>query len=257
MYILINSSKTMAIPSPLPSDAQRQPRLLSFAETLAATVQSYSVADVARVMHLSPMLAAKTHDLMRHWGAPGASRGLALDTFRGDIYKGLRAQTLTPAARSYADHALYILSGLYGGIRPFDAIEPYRLEVGYPVRPPQHANLYSFWGSHVADLLDAERPIINLASEEYAKLVLPFVNQSRVVSPLFLTAQKMNEPSFVAIHAKLARGACARWLLEHEIRDPQQLRSFAQLGYTYDATRSTKAVPVFVRHGPLTLAMLD
>lgn len=244
----------MQVTHPLTS-VEQSPQLLVQARQLATLVQSLPVDSLAKIMHLSPSLAAKTYDLMHAWGASDALKGHALDVFQGDIYKGLRAQTLSPAARAYADDVLYILSGLYGGLRPSDAIEPYRLEVGYPIRPLNHAHLYAFWGSRVADLL-GRGPIINLASEEYVRLITPFVDASRVVSPLFLTIQKQAEPTFVAIHAKLARGVCARWLLEHQIRDPQSLRLFAELGYLYDETRSTAAVPVFVRSGPLTLTMI-
>jgi len=253
MKILINSSKTMVATGIAKGDSVRLPQLQARAAQLVTEVQKMSDADLRRIMHISPALALKTHQLYADWAT--SDSGLALDTFQGDIYKGLRASTLSRDARNYADQSLRILSGLYGIICPYDAIHPYRLEVGYRFAPHGSKSLYEYWGDTVVHQLGDDL-ILNLASEEYAKLVVPFVAPERVVSPLFLTVQKTAEPTFVAIHAKLARGAFARWVLEEHITGIENLKNFTDLGYVYDVERSTAAVPVFIRHGALTLDMI-
>ena len=49
----------------------------------------------------------------------------------------------------WAGGHLRILSGLYGLLRPLDAIKPYRLEMGTRLENPVGKNLYEFWGSLV------------------------------------------------------------------------------------------------------------
>ena len=165
----------------------------------------------------------------------------------GDIYSGLRASTLTPAQRDYADVHLRILSGLYGMLRPYDGVMPYRLEMGYRLPEAPYTNMYAFWGETIANCLPGSGLIVNLASIEYSRTVMPFVDAARVVAPKFLTKDpKTGEPTFVVVHAKIARGAFARWLITSKTTAVEKLSEFADIGYRYDAASSTSAEPVFV-----------
>jgi cytoplasmic iron level regulating protein YaaA (DUF328/UPF0246 family) len=246
MIILLHSSKTMR--SPLHEGAVlRSPQLLAKAETLAAYLQTLSVAQIAAAMHVSSGLATKTQQLLAAWSADADKQSLALDSFVGDIYSGLRADSLSDSDRDYADKTLRILSGLYGVIRPYDGICQYRLEMGYRFPDVTYGNLYKFWGSHIADTLPSEGPIINVSSEEFTKTVIPFVAPERVITPKFLTVdQKTGEPTFVVVHAKIARGAFARWLIQSRTTSPEGLSDFTDIGYTYDPTSSTPGHPTFI-----------
>lgn len=243
--ILLHSSKTMkARPA---SSPLRVPLLIGKAEELAAYLKTLTPAQLAKVMHISPALAAKTHDLTAAWTPGPVGQTLALDSFAGDIYSGLQADTLSPADRDYADTCLRILSGLYGIIRPFDGICPYRLEMGYRLPNPPYSNLYNFWGDAIAKCLPSGGIIVNTSSVEYTNAVLPYVDQAKVITPQFLTIDpKTGEPTFVVVHAKIARGAFARWLITSRVTDPANFAEFAEIGYVFDRTRSTPASPVFI-----------
>lgn len=248
MVILIHTSKTMRRPQPAANQLPlRQPALSRQAAKLAAYVRGLSLPDLQKVMALSPALAAKTHATLDAWNQQPAEQTVAVDSFIGDIYSGLRAGTLSEDDRQYADQRLRILSGLYGVLRPLDGIMPYRLEMGYRLPDPTYANLYKYWGTAIADTLPADGAIINLAAAEYSKTVTPYVDEARVITPKFLTIHpQTKQPVFVVVHAKIARGAFARWLITEHIGDTARLTEFADIGYRYDPGLSSDREPVFV-----------
>ena len=200
------------------------------------------------MMHLSPKLAVETEALIRRWTSAPKSQTLAIDAFQGDIYRGLRAQSLTEADRDWADEHLRILSGLYGMLRPYDGITPYRLELEYKLAPEGFANLYDFWGDAIAKKLARKGWIVNLASQEYFRVIEKYVKPERVIEPVFLSQMKADaEPEFVAVHAKVARGAYARWLIQHRVEDPADFGGFTGHDYTFASESSTLQRPVFVK----------
>lgn len=225
----------------------RRPKLLDKAHVLAEYLKTLSPKDLEKTMKISPALAKKTQLLVAEWTMEEAFQSLAIDSFIGDIYSGLQALNLSDSDREYADKVLYILSGLYGILRPYDGICPYRLEMGYKLPSAKFSNLYRYWGDSLATCLPKEGLIVNLTSGEYGEAILPFINEKRVVSPQFLTVNsKTKEPGFVAVHAKIARGTFARWLIKNRIEEAKSLTGFKELGYYFDPELSTKNTPTFV-----------
>lgn len=246
MLILLHTSKTMRS-DPTKTRKPRPPQLIEQAKTLDAYLKTLSSQQLAKVMAISPALANKTHDLIAAWTAKPESQTIAIDSFIGDIYSGLQAPDLTAADRTYADKTLVILSGLYGLIRPLDGICPYRLEMGYKLPGPSISSLYDYWGDSIAKCLPKTGPVVNLAAVEYTKTVLPFIDESRVVSPQFLTVNpKTKEPTFVVVHAKIARGAFAHWLIKNRLSKLSDLTQFNDLNYRYNKALSTPESPAFV-----------
>lgn len=246
MTILLHSSKTMqSVPNH--GKSLRKPQLFIKAQELGKYLKKLSPDEIKKSMEVSSVLAHKTHDLLSQWTTDETHQSLAIDSFLGDIYSGLHAQDLTDSEREYADKVLLILSGLYGCIRPFDGICPYRLEMGYRLPDKRYTDLYSFWGKDIAACLPSDGLIVNLSAEEYYRTVIPYVDLDRVVTPHFLTMSPISkEPVFVVVHAKIARGAFARWLIIQKKEKKEELREFSDLGYTYSASLSTSEKPVFV-----------
>lgn len=227
--------------------ALHQPALQAQADQLAGYLRTLGSDQIQKAMHVSPKLAGDTQLLLQQWTNEPARQTAAIDSFIGDVYSGLRAADLSPGDREYADRTLWILSGLYGFLRPLDGVFAYRLEMGYRFDEPGYASMYRYWGSLIADHLPASGPIINVSSVEYTKVITPFVDANRIIAPVFLTvSQKTGLPTFVAVHAKIARGAFARWLITSRLTDMVRLREFDDLGYSFDATASTERAPVFV-----------
>jgi cytoplasmic iron level regulating protein YaaA (DUF328/UPF0246 family) len=247
MIILMHSSKTMRPPASAdpPSGV---PALLDRAEELVAYLRTLPRDDLARVMRVSPDLAAKTQEQYAEWSTKADRLTPAAATFVGDIYSGLRVDSFGAADRAYADTHLRILSGLYGILRPFDGICPYRLEMGYRLPPGAYSNLYRFWGASIAGQLPRSGRVVNLAANEYSRAVLPYVEAGRVITPRFLTVDPATgRPKFIVVHAKIARGAFARWLVTSRVPDtPEAIRGFGDIGYRYDEALSTPGEPTFV-----------
>lgn len=242
--ILLHSSKTMVM---TPTDAALSvPRFLKEASELHTYVQHLSIDELQKVMHVSQKLASEVATTFKTW-KPEASNSAAVETFRGDIYSGLRALEFTDAERDFAQRNLYMLSGMYGLLRPYDSVYPYRLEAGYKFADEPYKNVYAFWGEKIAAQLPAEGPVINVTSAEYDALVLPYIDKSRVITPKFMTILPGKlEPKFVAVHAKIARGAYARWLIQRGHEDANSLEDFSDLGYVYDAALSSDRQPVYI-----------
>lgn len=228
------------------SQAYQRPALSQDARRLATYLKTLSPQQLGAHMQLSPHKAEQTYRLIQSWTDDAAQLRPAIDAFLGDIYSGLQVQSLTTDDRAYANGHLLILSGLYGGLRALDSIHPYRFEMGYKL-PDTTYNPYSFWGDKIAALIPkSTTTIINLSAVEYTKAVLPYITLS-VITPKFLTVSpKHGEPTFVTVHTKIARGAFASWMIRNRIDDIQALKSFNELGYTYDNEASTNSEPVFV-----------
>jgi cytoplasmic iron level regulating protein YaaA (DUF328/UPF0246 family) len=190
-------------------------------------------------MHISRQLADMVIANSRVWQPNGATQSLF--AFQGDIYQGLQARTFTAPDVAYANEHLRILSGLYGILRPLDLIEPYRLEIGnrFPL------NLYTFWGNTIATQINA-KIVINLASAEYAKAVLPFLSNVEVIEPQFLVQYPGEQPKFAAYHAKIARGAYAAWLIKTRWRIGLPFKDFTELNYAYNSELSSENRPVYI-----------
>jgi cytoplasmic iron level regulating protein YaaA (DUF328/UPF0246 family) len=245
MILLLHSSKTMRSPSH--DGVLRRPELLGKAEELAGYLKTLPMGELGKAMHISGALAEKTQQTIADWSAAPGRQSVAMDSFVGYIFSGLQAGSLSEAERDYADKHLRILSGLYGILRPYDGICPYRLEMGYRLPDSRYKNLYQFWGEAVAKTLPESGLIVNLAAVEYSKVVTPYVEPDRLVAPRFLTLDpKTGEPAFVVVHAKIARGAFANWLIRSRVATTDRLSEFAEIGYRYDEGLSTPTEPAFV-----------
>lgn len=245
--ILLHSSKTMHEAS-RDAPPQQLPMFIDEATSIIGALTQLSADEIARVMKLSDQKAKETQRLLQAWQSTSKRALPAIDAFRGDIYSGLQAQQFTSADRDYANQTLYIVSGLYGILQALDNVYPYRLEMAYRLPVKHLANLYAFWGDRLASVLPP-RTIINLSSLEYSKAVLPRIDPSTpIIRPRFLTQTKDETPKFVVVHAKIARGAYASWLIRHRIEDESRLHEFSELNYYYDQDLSSPSEPVFVCH---------
>lgn len=218
--------------------------------TLLDLARDLSVGDLMKLMDISEKLAVLNRDRFRDWDT--APEKPAIFTFAGDTYTGLDAGSLSSDALRQADGHLRILSGLYGLLRPMDALKPYRLEMGSRLATPAGKTLYAFWGDRIAKRLNTDAGetgstiLLNCASQEYFGAVDRKALSLQVVTPTFLE-DKPDGPKIVSFFAKQARGAMARFVLENRITDADDLRGFTAGGYAYDAARSTEDTPVFRR----------
>ena len=219
---------------------------------LARVAKRLSQKDLSKLMDISADLAKLNADRFKVFEeAPDGERPAAL-AFAGDTYIGLEATSLDAATLTYAQDHLRILSGLYGALRPLDAIRPYRLEMGSRLKTRKGANLYAYWGTRIAEALNAQAQatgatsLINCASVEYFSAVDPKALTLDIVTPQFFE-DKPAGPKIVSFFAKKARGAMARFILERRLTTPEQILDFDSGGYAYAPDLSTPGKPAFFR----------
>lgn len=168
-------------------------------------------------------------------------------------YDGIQYQHMAPSVFTYdelhyiAAH-LRILSGLYGLLRPFDAISPYRLEMQAKLSVNGCKDLYSFWGNTLAQALYQESDcILNLASKEYSQCVAKHLPpQARFITCMF-AQQKGEKLVERAPLCKMARGEMVRFLAERNISDPEDVKAFSYLHFRFAPQHSTPTHFVFIQ----------
>jgi cytoplasmic iron level regulating protein YaaA (DUF328/UPF0246 family) len=175
----------------------------------------------------------------------------AVEVFDGEVYRALSVTTLESKNLARLNKDLRILSGLYGIVKPFDLIYPYRLEMGTKFSPKEgQKNLYDFWGEKVTKALkkelDKDEVIVNLASSEYFKVIRRELLKNRIITPVFKEF-KNGQFTTVMMYAKHARGAMTRYLIEHPIADIEELKLYDVDGYQYNELQSTQDEWVFIR----------
>lgn len=225
----------------------QSPALIDRARQINDYLKTLSVEQLQVAMKVSPAVAAKAKQQIMEWDVSAEASLPAIDAFLGDMYSGLQVRTFDAADRDYANEHLYILSGLYGVLRALDSVRPYRLEMAYKFSDEPLTNLYKYWGDAIAQCLPKGQPIVNVSSVEYTKAVFPYLPDANIITPKFLTRDtKTGHPKFVTIHAKVARGAFAHWMIKNRIELLADLPKFNELNYVYDESLSTTNEPVFV-----------
>ncbi len=228
------------------------PAFQGAARELVAVARKLSVGDLQKLMHISENLARLNADRFRDFDTDPSAARPALFAFAGDTYTGLEAASLEPDEIAYAQDHLRILSGLYGVLRPLDAMQPYRLEMGSRLKTSRGKSLYEYWGDQISRALNAQaketgaQHLVNCASQEYFGAVDQGALKLKVITPSFLE-DKPGGPKIVSFFAKKARGAMARFIIQNRITDPDQLRAFDTGGYAWQADLSTAHKPVFLR----------
>ena len=231
-----------------------EPRFSEAAQELAGVARALSVDDLKKLMKISDDLAKLNRDRFRDFDADPAQDDLrpAALGFAGDTYQGLEAASLDDDEMAFAQDHLRILSGLYGVLRPLDGIQPYRLEMGSRLKTERGKSLYDYWGDCIARALneDAEatgaNALVNCASQEYFGAVDTDALKLPVITPQFME-DKGGAPKIVSFYAKKARGAMARYIVQHRLTEPESLRDFDSGGYAWSEELSTPEKPVFVR----------
>jgi hypothetical protein len=255
MLVVISPAKSLDMtPVQIPASA---PAFQDDALRLAKTARGLSLGELKSLMTISDDLARLNRDRFAAFAAdpaPEAVKPAAL-AFNGDTYQGLEAKTLSADDLAWAQDHLGILSGLYGLLRPLDAIQPYRLEMGSKLKTRRGASLYDYWGDTIAKALNARAAdvgadtLVNCASQEYFGAVDRKALKLRVITPSFMEV-KDDKPRIVSFFAKRARGAMARFIVENRLTDAEAIKDFTSGGYAYDADLSDGDTWAFVRDYP-------
>lgn len=258
MIIVLSPSKGQDFDAPSPIKKRGMPIHLEASERLIAELRKLDAAALQRLMAISDKIAALNIERYHTFSTPFTTKNAkqALFAFKGDVYNGLDVEQFSKEDLDYAQDHIRILSGLYGVLRPYDLIQPYRLEMKTRLKNPMGDNLYQFWGNSITESINSafkrhpDNSLINLASNEYFKAVKPKLLPGRLIDVKFKET-KNGKTRVVAVFAKRARGIMARYIVKNRIEDPADMRQFDHAGYRFSKSDSDDKQMTFVRPQPL------
>lgn len=253
MKIVISPAKSLDYERRLTIKRNTQPMFLGQAETLNNKMASKSKRVIGKLMGISDKLAELNYQRYQDFSIPFTKNNSrqAVYAFSGDVYIGLDVHTLPESKLDVMQDSLRILSGMYGLLRPFDLMQPYRLEMGTQLKINRKKNLYGFWGNTLTealnDELEEDELFLNLASKEYYKAINSKKLKVPIISPVFKDF-KNGKLKMISFFAKKARGSMVRYILDKNIKNLEGVKGFNYDGYLFSEKYTEKEnEPVFVR----------
>jgi cytoplasmic iron level regulating protein YaaA (DUF328/UPF0246 family) len=254
MLTVISPAKTLDFETPPLTGEFTQPSLLRESRKLVKLLRDFSAEDLSSLMGVSDKIAELNSQRFKQWKTPFKPENSrqALFAFKGDVYVGLDANSMNQQNIDFAQAHLRILSGLYGVLRPLDLMQPYRLEMGTRLQAGDTNNLYQFWDNRITDAINKDLKtmdypvLINLASNEYFKSVRAEKLKGNIITPEFKEFHN-NKYRIISFYAKKARGLMSRYIIDHEISDPEAIKDFNIEGYRYNDSLSSGNNWVFSR----------
>lgn len=248
MIILLSPAKTLDFNRKIASSQHSEAHFIDTANTLAERMRSYTKVDLMQAMKMSEKLAELTFRRFQEWDNDDTEQVQAGAAFKGEAYNGLDMTTLNEEDLDFAQHHLRILSGMYGTLRPFDIIKPYRLEMGSKLK---EESLYKVWKEILTESinLDIEKyggPIINLASQEYFSALDSKKLKAEVITPLF-KEHKNDSLKTIVVYTKKARGMMARYIIENRLSSAEDIKDFSTDKYSFNQELSEGNTLLFTR----------
>lgn len=254
MLILVSPAKTLDFEHPPLTQVHTHSDFLPYSQELIQVCRRLTPSDIATLMKVSDNIAglnaARFGEWQPHFTLENAKQ--AIFAFRGDVYTGFDADTLSNPELERAQSQLRILSGLYGLLRPLDLILPYRLEMGTSLINLKGKNLYEFWDNILTQAVNkaivnqGDDIIVNLASNEYFKAIKVDQLDGQLITPVFKDF-KNGQYKVISFFAKRARGMMARYIISQQINSIEGLKTFNATGYYYSKELSKPNQPTFLR----------
>lgn len=253
MIFIISPAKALNFTSVI-KDESSTPVFLDRADRLAQKLKKKSPRSLKKLFHVSEDLAVLNYDRFQNWNSAKTDEQgkKALHAFNGHVYQKIDVSTLGQEDLEYANQHLRILSGMYGLLKPTDLILPHRLEMGTKW-PVTKRNLYGYWTNFVTRELNNSLQlsgmdtIINLASNEYFKVVDRKKVKGRIIDMEFREKRAEGKYEMISIFAKQARGLMCRFAFTHKVGAPEDLMAFDSEGYVFNPALSGENKFVFTR----------
>lgn len=252
MISIISPAKTIKLDRKITSNIGSLPIFKKESEELAHILKAYSPDDISELMKISSKLSELNFFRYQSFGLESNNKEKALIAFWGDVYKRMSIDDFDENDFIFSQQHLRILSGLYGILKPMDFIEPYRLEMGIPLKNNRGNNLYEFWDGSITKIINEEldsheeKVLLNIASEEYSKAIDFSKINYRVVNVFFKEFRK-GKYQIVSIYAKQARGLMARYIIKNSIDSIEKIKAFNEDSYKFNLELSDFNNFVFTR----------
>ena len=252
MQILLASAKIMNSSSLVEVPLMSEPTYKEQASKFALELSSWDTKHLMKELKCSQAIAQE--NLQRYQSFWNESEQMpAILAYFGQAYKYLKAETFSHEDFRFAQGHLFIMSFLYGLLRPLDAIHPYRMEGKVKLEAAGGKNLFAFWKQYLTDMLiEAVKAddgiLVHLATEEFEHLLdwKRVCQEVKVVQPLFYV-DKGDTIKVVSVHAKSCRGAMTRYIIQRRITRLTDMLSFESEGFRYDSRYGDELHPHFIR----------
>lgn len=246
MRIIISPAKKMRVDEDT-LDWYDLPVFLKDTNRLMEWIKSLSPKEAKELWNCNDKIAAQNYERFQTMNLKNRLTPAILS------YEGIQYQYMAPAVfedkmLEYVQKHLRILSGFYGVLKPMDGVTPYRLEMQAKTMVDGIDGLYDFWGSRLyEEVVDDSRVIINLASREYSRCIEAYLNpRDRFITCVF-GEWSNGKVIQKGTYAKMARGEMVRFLAEQEISEPEAMKNFSRLGYSFEKELSTETEYVFIK----------
>jgi cytoplasmic iron level regulating protein YaaA (DUF328/UPF0246 family) len=253
MKIVISPAKSLEFEREHPNLGHSIPEFLAESEKLNKILAKKKPRSLANLMGISNQLAELNWERNQNFSLPFTSENArpAIFTFDGDVYQGLDAYSLSAEKLEKLQDSLRILSGLYGVLRPLDLMQPYRLEMGTPLKIGRKKNLYEFWKAPLTEylngILQEGELFVNLASNEYFGAIDSKKLKVPIIAPIFKD-WKGNDLKVISFFAKKARGSMVRYIIDTGAKTLEEIKTFDLDGYEFSAAHTLQEnQPVFIR----------
>ena len=251
MKILISPAKSLDFQNKVETSYSSEPLFANKAKQINNILKELSAPDLGGLMSISPKLSDLNWLRNQDFQKNNSKEKQAIFAFNGDVYEGIDANNISNSNHDKLQKTLRILSGLYGILKPFDKIKPYRLEMGTKIAINESKNLYEFWKKDITNSLLNEIQdkdiIVNLASNEYFSVIDSSLIKNKIVSPVFKDF-KNGKLKIISFYAKKARGLMTRFLIDNDIQSSSDIESFNSSGYKFSSDETSNILePVFVR----------
>ena len=252
MKIVISPAKSLNFESDLPTQNFSEASFLKESRQVNKVLKKLKPKDLSVLMDISDKLAELNWERNQSWKTPFSPDNSrpAIYAFDGEVYTGLDAYTIPMDKMEDLQNRLFILSGLYGLLKPLDLIQAYRLEMGTSIAIGESKNLYAFWKTKITKALNKSLSkgefLLNLASTEYFSAVDTKLLNAKVITPEFKDYKDGNL-KMISFFAKKARGLMVRYIIDTNAQTIDDIKGFNYEGYAFDANLSSESKLVFTR----------
>ena len=245
MKIVISPAKSLNFESELPTQTFSEAAFLKEARQVHKELKKLKPKDLSNLMDISDKLAELNWERNQSWKTPFTTENSrpAIYAFDGEVYTGVDAYSIPLDKMEDLQSRLFILSGLYGLLKPLDLIQPYRLEMGTSIAIGESKNLYAFWKTKITKALNKSLSkgefLLNLASNEYFSAVDIKSLKANVITPEFKD-YKDGKLTMISFFAKKARGLMVRYIIDTNAQTIEDIKGFNYEGYAFDANFSSE-----------------
>ena len=226
---------------------QGLPVFMDSTEEIMRWVQELSYEEAKKLWACNDRIAIQNYDRFQQMNLYKRLTPAIL-SYEGIAYQYMAPSVFANGEFSYVQEHLRILSAFYGVVKPMDGVTPYRLEMQAKAKIAGTKDLYDYWGNRIyLEVLDDSRVIVNLASKEYAKCVEKYLTaEDRYITCVFgeFSGEKIVQKG---VYAKMARGEMVRYMAEHNVKQPEEMKGFDRLGYVFREDLSDEREYVFIK----------